>query len=290
MEVLVRVVEAGSLTKAAHVLHLSPSAVSKLLARLEARLGATLLRRSARGLALTPEGEAYFNRARAILREIETAEDLVAVGREPRGLLRINCNIPFAEHCLVPILPAFLSRYPELAVDLVQTDRPVDLIRSQADVAIRTGVLVDSSLRARRLFESSRHVVASPDYLARFGTPATPADLVRHECLGFNLRRSLDLWPFRSRTGEIEEHFATGRLRLDNGETMRRMALAGVGIARLSEFHIGRDLREGRLVAILEDVNPGDREPIHAVYLEEVHLPDRIRVFIDFLVRMIGRD
>ena len=285
---VVRVVEAGSLTRAAHALHVSPSAVSKVVARLEARLGVTLLRRSARGLSLTDEGEAYYGRARAILRDIEEAEDLVASRRRPRGLLRINCNVPFAEHCLVPILPAFLERHPGLAVDLVETDQPVDLVRTQTDVAIRTGVLVDSSLRARRLFASARHVVASPGYLARHGTPLAPDDLAGHDCLGFNLRRSLDLWPFRMPDGEIRAHLATGRLRVDNGETMRRMALAGVGLARLSGFHVGADLAAGRLVHLLEAFNPGDLEPVHAVYPEDTYVPERIRAFVDFLVERLA--
>lgn len=283
MGVFVRVVEAGSLTQAAHVLHLSPSAVSKALARLEARLGVTLLRRSSRALALTAEGECYYERAQLILKEIEWAEDNVTSRGEPRGLLRVNCNIPFAQHYLLPILPEFMDRHPAIMVDLSQSDQTVDLIQAQADVAIRTGILGDTTLRARKLLESYRLVVASPEYLVRHGRPETPADLKRHNCLGFNLRRSLDLWPFCHPDGSAMNHLAAGRLRVDNGEAMRQAALAGMGIARLSVFHIGPDVIAGRLLPVLEAFNPGDREPVQALYVEHAHLSDRIRVFIDFV-------
>ncbi len=282
MEVFVRVVEAGSLSSAAHALHRSPSAVSKLLARLESRLGVTLLRRSARALALTAEGERYFERARVIVRDIEQAELHVTSGM-PSGALRVNCNIPFAQHYLLPRLPEFIAQYPGILLDLTQTDRPVDLIQAQADVAVRTGRLADLSLRSRKLFDSPRHVVAAPSYIARHGQPASPADLPGHNCLGFNLRRSLDIWRFRSRDGLDLEHLADGNFRSDNGETLRQMAIGGLGIARLSEFHIGADLKAGRLVTVLDDFNSGDREPVQALFVDHSHLSDRIRVFLDFL-------
>lgn len=283
MEVFARVVEAGSLTLAANALHLSPSAVSKLLARLEARLGVSLIRRSARGLALTVEGERYYDRARTILNDIEEAEDLAAHRGAPGGVLRVNCNIPFAQHVLLPILPEFLQLHPTITVDLSQSDRTVDLIQAQADVAIRTGHLADTALRARRLLSSPRHVVASPAYLERHGRPEVPSQLARHNCLGFNLRRNLDIWPFRDPSGAAVDHLAEGTLRLDNGEAVRQMALAGVGIARLSAFHVGPDLKRGWLVAILEEFNPGDQEPVQALFVDRAHLPDRIRAFIDFV-------
>lgn len=283
MEVFVRVVEAGSLTLAAHAMHLSPSAVSKALGRLEARLGVILVRRSARALALTAEGERYYDRARLILKEIEGAEERATSRGEPKGLLRVNCNIPFAQHYLMPILPEFLDLHPAMTVDLSQSDHTVDLIQAQADVAIRTGLLGDTALRARKLLESPRHLVASPGYLARYGYPEVPGDLVRHNCLSFNLRRNLDVWPFRDSSGAVSNHLATGTLRVDNGEAMRQAALAGMGIARLSAFHIGPDVNASRLLPVLEDFNPGDREPVHALYVEQSYVSDRVRVFIDFL-------
>jgi DNA-binding transcriptional LysR family regulator len=169
---------------------------------------------------------------------------------------------------------------------LTLSDITVDLIGERADIAIRTGNLSDSALMARKLLESRRMVVAAPAYLERQGVPQTPNDLTAHTCLSFNLRRNLDEWPFRVGRGHegITRHAISGDLRVDNGETMRQMALAGVGIARLSEFHVGADVVAGRLVRILEDFNPGDTEPIHAIYISHDHVSSRVRAFIDFLV------
>lgn len=285
MEVFVRVVEFGNFSITARALRLSPSAISKLISRLEDRLGVTLMIRSTRGLTLTAEGEAYYDRAQKIVSEIEESESLVTqTAGEARGLLRVNCNIPFARHYLLPIVPGFLERYPGVTFDLVQSDLPVDLIYERADVAIRTGILADSSLKAKRLIESARHVVAAPSYLERFGSPQNPIDLVRHNCLNFNIRRSLDVWPFLGKGSERMDQSVRGNMRVDNGETMREMALAGVGLARLSEFHTLDDIASGRLVPVLEEFNPGDREPVHALYVDHAHMANRVRVFLDYVV------
>lgn len=266
MEVFVRVVEHGNFSKTAEALRLTPSAISKLVSRLEDRLGVPLFLRSTRGLQLTPEGQVYFDRAQQIVGEIAEAER--AVSSEAtivRGTLRVNSNIPFARHYLLPLVPEFLETHPGIVLDLIQTDMPVDLIYERADIAIRTGHLTDSSLKARRLLESERRVVAAPEYLARHGAPRHPAELAGHNCLNFNIRRSLDIWPFDARKlGESArlDQAVKGNIRLDNGETMRRLCLAGLGIARLSDFHIGPDVAEGHLVPILEDFNPGDTEPV----------------------------
>lgn len=288
MEVFVRVVEHGNFSRAAEALGLTPSAISKLISRLEDRLGVTLFLRSTRGLQLTPEGQVFFDRSHQIVAEIEQSERAVSsASSDARGTLRVNSNIPFARHYLLPIVPEFLTAYPGITLDLVQTDMPVDLIYERADIAIRTGHLSDSSLKARRLLESPRRVVGSPDYLARRGTPGHPTELASHNCLNFNIRRSLDVWPFDgSRVGETArlDQTVKGNIQVDNGETMRRLCLAGLGLARLSDFHISPDLKTGRLVAVLEDFNPGDTEPVQALYVDHTHMANRIRVFIDFLV------
>lgn len=293
MEVFVRVVEHGNFSRTADALSLTPSAISKLISRLEDRLGATLFLRSTRSLQLTPEGQVFYDRARQIVVEIEQSERAItSAAGAVRGVLRINSNIPFARHYLLPLVPGFLARYPEVSLDIVQTDLPIDLIAERADVAIRTGHLADSSLRARRLLNPRKHVVASPDYLARHGTPTHPGDLEAHNCLTFNINRSHDVWPFdgtRTEQSARLDRSVKGNMRLDNGETMRRMCLAGLGIARLSEFHIGPDLVSGRLLPILEEYNPGDTEPVHALYVDHPHLSARIRVFIDYLVASIGK-
>jgi DNA-binding transcriptional LysR family regulator len=205
--------------------------------------------------------------------------------------LRVNSNIPFAQHYLLPIIPGFLEAYPGITLDLVQTDLPVDLIYERADVAIRTGHLSDSALKARKLMETPRHVVVSQSYLDRFGRPRHPTDLERHNCLNFNIKRSLDIWPFDGQKhGEAErlDQAVKGNLRVSDGETMRRMAMDGVGIARLSEFHIGADIASGALIPILEDFNPGDTEPVQALFVDHAHMANRIRVFIDYVTAALS--
>lgn len=283
MEVFVRVVELGGFTAAARVFGLTPSAVSKLLSRLEARLGARLMNRSTRKLRLTPEGEAYYDRSVRLLADLDEAEREAAAGACPRGHLRVNSNLPFGMRHLVPMVPLFLERYPEVTLDLVLSDVVVDLMEERADIAIRIGPLRDSRLVARKLGTSRMVVVGAPGYLEKRGTPMRPADLEAHNRIGWTFRRSLRGWPF-DEEGTVRMIPPLGNARASDGEVARRFALSGVGLARLALFHIGPDIEAGRLVPVLEDYNPGDREDIHAVYLGQGgHLPARVRAFIDFL-------
>jgi len=231
------------------------------------------------------------NPSRSLSRPLHDRCRAIASGaEEPRGPLRVNANIPFAVHCVVPLIPRFLARHPYVTLDLSLTDATVDLIDERADVAIRTGPLRDSGLKARKLMESRRLVVGAPAYFAAHGRPRTPEDLARHNCLNFNFRYSADEWPFRvspnsaSGTRALPVH---GNLTANNGETVRQLALAGLGIARLSVFHIGRDVAEGLLEPVLEEYNPGDAEAVHAVYVGHEHLSNRIRAFVTFLVEQI---
>ena len=185
MEVFTRVVDLGGFSAAARAFRMTPSAVSKLVARLEARLGVRLINRSTRKLQLTPEGTAYYDRAVRILDEIETAEREAAVGATPRGRVRINTSVPFGLHWLLPLLPGFLARHPGVSVDVALTDTVVDLMDERADIAIRVGPLRESRLLVRKLGESRMVVVASPSYLKAHGTPRTPSDLGKHNMLGF---------------------------------------------------------------------------------------------------------
>lgn len=290
MEVFVLAAETGSFSAAGRRLNLSPSAVSKLVSRIEDRLGTRLLVRSTRALRLTPEGEVYLQRAQVILAEIEEAERLVAHGAQaaPRGRLRVNAGVGIGVRLIVPLVPAFLELYPQVELDLSLTDSMVDLIGERADIAIRTGHLRDSSLKARKIFESPRVIVASPVYLARHGVPLIPADIDRHNCLGFNFRRAQDDWPFRDpETGAMEMRQVFGNFKGNNGSTVRQLCLAGLGLARVGRFHVEGDIAAGTLVPVLEDFNGGDIEVIHAVYVGHDHLAARIRAFIDFLAARI---
>ncbi len=261
MEVLVRIVECGNFTHAASQLNLTPSAISKLVSRLEARLGATLLLRSTRGVQLTAEGRIFFDRAVQIIGAIDEAETLVATSQKPRGPLRINSNIPFAQHYLLPLLPGFLAEYPGISIDLVQTDLPIDIIYERADIALRTGHLPDSSLKSRKLWESTRHVVAAPAYLSARSTPQHPDDLRHHNCLNFNIRRSFDVWPFVDHDKTRIDQTVSGNLRVDNGETMRRLALEGLGIAGCRPFTSDWTSRLGGSYPSWRTSIPGTQSP-----------------------------
>lgn len=274
----------GSFAAAAKLLRLTPSAVSRSVARLERRLGVVLLRRTTRSLALTPEGEIYRDRMSGLLAEMEDVES--GLGRErqgPRGLLRINASVPFGTQYLLPILPRFTASCPEVKVDLALSDMVVDLVEERADIAIRIGPLRDANLLAKKLGHSRMVLVASPAYLAARGTPATPAELDGHACLQFSFRRSVDSWPFRKGHGAIVHRPVEGAFFGNSGEVVRLMAVAGGGIARLGHFHVAADLEAGRLVELLADYNPGDGEDIHALYSVQDRLALRVRAFLDFL-------
>lgn len=289
MEVFVRVVASGGLSAAARSLRMTPSAVSKLLSRLEARLGARLINRSTRSLTLTPEGQVFHDQTIRVLADIDEAERSVTASATPRGRVRVNSSVPFGQHCLIPLVPLFRTRYPEVALDLVLTDQVVNLMDERADVAIRVGPMAASQLMARKLFETRMAVVASPDYLARRGTPTTLDDLAGHDLIGFNFTRSQDGWPFVTGEGQKVTRPVSGPATAGDGETARSLALAGVGLARLSLFHIHRDLEAGRLMTVLEAFNPGDIEETRAVYVGHGgRLPSRVRVFLDFLAEEVG--
>lgn len=283
IETFLAVANGGSLAAAAKVLRLTPSAVSRSIARLEQRLGVTLMRRTTRSLALTAEGEAYRDRMSVLLADIATVEaGLGQGGKGPRGLLRINASPSIGTMGLLPILPRFTARYPDIVLDLALSDAIVDLVEERADVAIRIGPLRDTSLRAKKLGHSRMVLVASPAYLARRGTPQVPDDLDAHDCLRFSFRRSVDSWPFRI-ADRIVQRPVHGSFFGNSGEVVRRMAVAGGGISRHGHFHVAEDLKAGRLVEVLHDHNPGDGEDIHALYAPEDRAATRIRAFLDFL-------
>lgn len=290
MQVLVEAVDRGSFSAAGRRLGLSPSAVSKLISRLEERLGARLLVRSTRAIMLTSEGEAYVARARRILGEIDEAERLVSAGAAatPRGKLRVSSTVGFGERCLVPLVPEFLGRYPEVELDLSLTDDVIDLVAERADIALRAGPMRDSTLKARKILESRRVIVASPAYLARHGIPRTPQDLARHNCLRFNFRRAMDDWPFLDPvTGAAYALAVTGNLEGNSGSMVRRLALDGLGLARIARYVAQEDIAAGALVPVLEEFNGGDIELLHAVFVGHDYLAARIRAFVAFLAERI---
>ena len=288
MTVFVQVVEAGSLSAAARTLGLTPSAVSRSLARTEQRLGTRLLLRTTRAITLTAEGEAYLRAARRILADLAEVEEAIADQGVPRGRLRVSAALGHGRMTIVPLVAAFSARYPHIVVDLALGDEVVDILAGQADVAIRFGQLADSPLTARPIGITGQVVVASPSYLARHGTPQAPEDLLRHNCLRFNFRRAEPDWPFR-RDGQGFSLKIAGNIECNSGEALAQLAREGAGIARIGEFSVADDLRSGALVPLLEAFNPGDQEPIHAVFVGGATMPARVRLFVDFLVERLGR-
>ena len=284
MMVFVRVVEAGSFSEAARLMLMTPSTVSKLIARLEARLGVRLIERSTRRLALTGEGQFYYERSQTLLGQLDETEQQIAQGgAEAEGVVRVTSSVSFGSTALEAILPDFLQAYPKVIIDLSLSDEVADLYLDRTDVAIRVGKLADSNLTARKIGETRRRIVASPAYLERHGTPVTPQDLVHHNCLGFNFRRAMPVWPMRE-GGRIVERMLSGSLLVNNADTLRRMAIAGVGIIRVADYHLRGPIESGELVELLAESDIGIVDDVHALFRGTQFLPARVRAFLDFTV------
>ncbi|MEO5693605.1 MAG: LysR family transcriptional regulator [Usitatibacter sp.] len=284
MTAFVRAVELGGFSVAAREMGLTPSAISKLVTRLEDRLGVRLLNRTTRRIALTPEGEAYFHRSLRILADIHDAENEVARFRaQPKGLLRVNVGTAFGMHQLVPALPQFLSRHSEMQVELTFTDRVVDLIEEGADIGIRLGHLEDSTLVARKICEVERVVCASPEYLRKHGTPHKPEDLLGHNCLNMAYAPALRRWPFDTADG-VKHVEVPGNATASSADALLQLAMMGLGVIRLSDVIAGPAVREGKLIALLEDSHHREPLPLHAVYPHGRHRSPRVAAMVDFLV------
>ena len=288
MNAFVRVIERGSFAAAAGDLGITPSALSKLVTRIEDRLGVRLLTRTTRRLALTSEGEVFVARSHEILAAIEAAEaEVTAASRLPRGHLRISVGTALAKQILGPALPLFLARYPDITVELHVSDRQIDLVAEQVDVAIRSGALGDSSLVARRIGNATRVICASPHYLKQHGSPRVPADLLQHNCLTLP-GPAWSQWPFHTHEG-INRLAVAGNFTSDNADLLLDMALAGLGIARLADFMVARALQQGSLVRLLQDSQMPEAFPIHALTVPGRHRAPRIKAFIDFVAAQFDR-
>lgn len=282
------VVECGGFSAAEQRLGLTKSAISKQVSRLEERLGARLLNRTTRRLALTEAGQAFYQHALRILAEADEAELAVSqLHASPRGLLRVSVPMSFGIRHLGPVLCPFLERYPDLTLEAQYDDRLVDLVAEGFDVAVRITRLADSSMIARKIAPCRRVAVASPEYVARHGMPHHPAELARHETLLYTLQTTANTWTLIHRDGSLAEITLSGRLRVNNGDALRAAAVSGLGIIVTPTFIVGADLAAGRLVRVLPE---WEAEPIHvyAVYPPGRHLSVKVRAFVDFLVESFG--
>lgn len=286
--VFVQVVDSGSFTVAAKRLKLSKSVVSKYVTRLENRLGARLLNRSTRRLSLTEVGRVFYTRSLQGLQELEEASaEVLRLQGAPRGTLRINTPMSFGILHIAPLLPDFLSRYPELSVDMSLDDRKVDLVEEGFDVAVRISDLPDSSLVARRLGPCRHVVCAAPEYLKHYGIPRTPEDLSEHNAITFRYQESPNEWHFLSPEGRHVSVAVSGSIQINNSLALREALIQGGGITLTPTFVVGSDIRAGRLRPVLTDYRAMEIS-IYIIYSQRRHLSPKVRTFIDFMVERIS--
>jgi len=283
-----RVVETGSFSAVAREKGVAQPTISKLVAALEAHLGAQLLNRTSRSLSLTEAGQDYYEASSKLLVDLDAAES--RIGRRqaaPSGLLRVTLSAGFGRMHVVPLLPAFFALYPEVAVDITISDRFVDLVEEGLDLAIRIGHLNDSALIARRIGSSMRRTVASQSYLDRHGTPLSPQDLTHHQGITFVFRGAPQEWRFRGPDGPVDIE-PSGRLRANDGENIRQAVLSGLGIAHAPGWLFHTEIQRGEVKVLLADWQT-QAEPISAVYQATRRQSTKARVFIDYLAEAFAR-
>ncbi|MDK8000529.1 LysR family transcriptional regulator [Klebsiella oxytoca] len=284
MTCFVRTAETGSFSAAGRVLGLGQPNVSRHVATLEEHLQTRLLHRTTRKLSLTPEGERYYLEARRILEAVEESESSFRGNVTPTGLLRVACPTALAHTFLVPHISDFLERYPELTLDLQINDRYINLVDEGAELAIRIGHLEDSAMRVRRLGMFERVCVASNKYLAKHGTPHTPEDLKKHDCLIYTLLTTGATWRFQDINVPV-----SGRLRVNSPQAVQKFVNAGIGIAQGPEWLFKEGLENGNLQLLLTDYTASP-VPIQAVYVASRLLPKRAIVFMDFVAEIFEKN
>lgn len=287
LQAFVTIVDNGSIIRAAERLGQTTSGISRALQRLENKLNVTLLERTTRKLKLTQEGQLFLEKSRKILNDLAEAEDaLLKSDIDTAGLIRVDSATPFVLHVIVPLIQEFMQQYPNIEIELNNHDQVIDLLEHKTDVAIRFGELQDSSLHARLLCRSRLYIVASPDYVQQKGVPRSVEDLSQHTLLGFSYPTHLNTWPIQLNGKYIT---VQPKIKASNGETVRQLALHGVGITCLSRFLVQEDLQAGRLHALFEDQIEWQYQNIHAVYYRQEHLPKRVHLFIEFLAGKLAQ-
>lgn len=290
MKTFQAVAEAGGFTAAASALGISQSAVSRVVLRLELRLGTALLHRSTRRVRLTDEGQIFLQACRRLLEDVAEAEQSITSDKQPVGTLRVNAAVLWGLDPLVGLLPEFTARYPKIGVHLSLTDRDVDLIEEKVDVAIRVGQLADSSLIARKIGEMHRVIVASPAYLAERGRPKTPDDLPNHDCLLWDEEHDdLNRWSFEM-NGAFRRINVRGRIISNNAQALYQLALTGAGIFRMLDYRARPYIRSGELVQLFGRSHHDKASPVNALYLRTNMAKPRIRAFVDFLIEKCAPD
>lgn len=289
METFLRVCETGSFTAAARLLEVSPSALSKAVARLEETLGARLIRRTTRRLSLTEEGQLFMETCRQVLADIEDVEMKLTQGRSmPSGRLRIQASVAFGRIVIVPLLLELLGTNPDLRIDLDLSDRAVSLFDGQYDAAVRVGGTIDDKLIARKLGHIAMVTVASPTYLERHGTPRIPADLRHHQCYGYFIPEAASYreWSFAGGHSLAAPH---GGLNVNNAQALVEVAVSGHGIVNIAALIAFDALQAGAVKPVLAEYST-DGPPVYLVYSERRYQPQRMRTLVNFLSKRICAD
>jgi LysR family transcriptional regulator for bpeEF and oprC len=290
MEVFVQVVDAGSFTRAADALQLPKATVSTLVQGLEAALSAKLLHRTTRQVTVTTDGAAYYERCLRILSDVRDAEESVSRTRlSPSGRLRVDAPTGLSSEILVPALPVFFERYPDITLELGSSDRPVDLVEEGVDCAVRGGELVDTSLIARRVGVLNFVTAASPIYLRRFGTPQHPRELGNHRCVNYfsaKTGKTYD-WDFRRGDEKIEVALP-GTIALNDSNAYVQAGLAGLGIIQMTDYLMMQHVLSGRMVQVLPDWT-SEPLPVHVVYPQNRHLSAKVRVFVEWVAELFAK-
>ena len=291
MEVFVQVVDCGSFTKAADALQLPKATVSTLVQSLETTLSAKLLHRTTRQVTVTSDGAAYYERCVRILSDVRDAEESLSRHRlSPSGRLRVDAPTGLSSEILVPALPDFFARYPDITIELGSSDRPVDLVEEGVDCAVRGGELVDLSLIARRVGVVNFVTCAAPSYIERFGMPQHPRDLERHRCVNYFSAKTGKIynWDF-TRDGERIELALPGVIALNDSNAYIEAGLSGLGIIFMADYLLTGHLATGRAVRLLPEWR-SDPLPVHIVYPQNRHLSAKVRVFVEWVSELFANN
>ncbi|NRD66096.1 LysR family transcriptional regulator [Corallococcus exiguus] len=287
IEVFIKAVDLGGFTRAAENLGLTPSGVSRIISRLEGRLGVRLLNRTTRSLSLTDEGAVYHEHCTRMLVELEAVNATLArASVTPRGRLRVDVPIPLADYVVGPALPRFLERYPDVSIDLTVRDRIIDPTAEGVDVVLRLAPTRDSDLVSRKLARARSILVASPAYLTAHGRPRTLASLREHTCIAYLSNTGPLPWRLKGPGGEVT-FAARGRFMAGSGNVLTHAALGGLGIIQTYEYHVAEHLSRGELELILEDLEPEPRT-VFALFERHKSAVPKVRVFLDFVAELFA--
>lgn len=294
LQSFVTAVQQGSLSSAGRTLGASPASVSRHITSLEEQVGAQLLKRSSRSIALTEAGELYYDQVIHVLQQLAEANESVGqLNKRPKGVLRVHTRMLVGQLVILPSLPEFLREYPEIKIDLSLSNAVVPLMAQGTDIDIRIGRLEDSSLVAKRLIGSQRIICATPDYLARMPPMLTPTDLLLHNCLTYRVNLGAPVWRFMDQDKQVSEVRVNGNFQTEFGYGLYQMALAGLGVALLPDWSVRRDLRAGRLVHLLPEYRVSHMEfedGVYAVFPKTRQTSAKLRVFVDYLAMHFRRE